>query len=253
MTYLQFLLLFLGVPLVVLFFLFVRSDLPNKSPFRIGILALVLLAVSYTTPWDNYLVATKVWWYGADRVIGTIGYVPIEEYCFFVLQTLATGLFCFQLQRYLRLKENSEKSVVKLGVTILYAGLFAFGVYGLFVESLTYMGLILAWAMPVLLLQWVIGGGYLLVNRKAWLVTALAPSVYLWFADAYAIHSNIWEISASQTIGVKFGSLPLEEALFFLVTNMMVSQGLILFVVMRSEVSEFMKSRWPYSSSPLVS
>ncbi|NQZ02435.1 MAG: lycopene cyclase domain-containing protein [Bdellovibrionales bacterium] len=241
MTYLQFLIVFLGVPLAILGAYFRLADLPNKRAFFFGILALVFLAVSYTTPWDNYLVMTKVWWYGEDRVIGTIGYVPIEEYCFFILQTLATGMFCFAIQRFLPLQEQTEKTAIKSGVTLAYTGLFAFGAYGLFHESLTYMGLILAWAMPVLLLQWVIGGGYLLKNHKAWLATAFLPSIYLWFADAYAIHVNIWEISASKTIGVKFGSLPFEEALFFLVTNMMVSQGLILFVVMRSEVADFVE------------
>ncbi|MEO0337309.1 MAG: lycopene cyclase domain-containing protein, partial [Pseudomonadota bacterium] len=62
MTYLQFLLIFLGIPLIFLSRHFQKSSLPNKKPFRIGILALVLLAVTYTTPWDNYLVMTKVWW-----------------------------------------------------------------------------------------------------------------------------------------------------------------------------------------------
>ena len=33
------------------------------------ILLLCLVATSYTTPWDNYLVANSVWGYGASRVI----------------------------------------------------------------------------------------------------------------------------------------------------------------------------------------
>jgi lycopene beta-cyclase len=36
-----------------------------------------------------------VWGYGADRVIGTIGYVPVEEYLFFILQPLLTGLWLY--------------------------------------------------------------------------------------------------------------------------------------------------------------
>jgi lycopene cyclase domain len=55
-----------------------------------------LIAFTYTTPWDNYLVAQEVWWYGANRVVGTIGYVPVEEYMFFVLQPILTGLFLYQ-------------------------------------------------------------------------------------------------------------------------------------------------------------
>ena len=53
----------------------------------------VLLAVVYTTPWDNYLVATGVWYYDPQLVSGIVlGWVPIEEYTFFVLQTILTSL-----------------------------------------------------------------------------------------------------------------------------------------------------------------
>jgi len=31
-----------------------------------------LLALVYTTPWDNYLIWRDVWHYGTDRVVGTI-------------------------------------------------------------------------------------------------------------------------------------------------------------------------------------
>jgi lycopene cyclase domain-containing protein len=56
--------------------------------------ALVGVALLYTTPWDNDLVATGVWWYDPKLVTGiTLGWVPIEEYTFFVLQTLLTGLW----------------------------------------------------------------------------------------------------------------------------------------------------------------
>src|SRR6185503_20826468 len=58
-----------------------------------GIAIHVLLAVVYTTPWDNYLVATGVWYYNPRLVTGfVIGYVPIEEYTFFVLETILSGL-----------------------------------------------------------------------------------------------------------------------------------------------------------------
>ena len=56
-----------------------------------------MVAVLYTTPWDNYLVATGVWWYDPHLVAGLVlGWVPIEEYTFFILQTLAMGLSCEQ-------------------------------------------------------------------------------------------------------------------------------------------------------------
>ena len=53
----------------------------------------LLLAFAYTTPWDNYLVFREVWGYPPGRVLATIGYVPVEEYAFFLLQPIMTGLF----------------------------------------------------------------------------------------------------------------------------------------------------------------
>ncbi|MBN8501714.1 MAG: lycopene cyclase domain-containing protein, partial [Sphingomonadales bacterium] len=73
-----------------------RIILPDAWRSRsvwITILVQVVIAVVYTTPWDNYLVATRVWWYNPGLVTGfVIGYVPIEEYTFFVLQTVLMPL-----------------------------------------------------------------------------------------------------------------------------------------------------------------
>ncbi|HEX2080504.1 MAG TPA: lycopene cyclase domain-containing protein, partial [Longimicrobium sp.] len=56
------------------------------------------------------------------------------------------------------------------------------------------------------------------------------PTLYLWMADAVAIRLGIWRISATQTLGIELGWLPLEEAAFFLATNLLVVQGLTLFL-----------------------
>ena len=44
---------------------------------RAGVV-LGLLAVSYTTPWDNYLVWKGIWSYPPGRVLATIGWVPVR-------------------------------------------------------------------------------------------------------------------------------------------------------------------------------
>ena len=93
MTYFGFLLRFLVVPILVFLAITYWDNRRNKqiAGFRngravwIAIAVHVVLAVVYTTPWDNYLVATGVWYYNPALVTGiVIGYVPIEEYTFFV-------------------------------------------------------------------------------------------------------------------------------------------------------------------------
>jgi len=104
MTYFGFLLRFLVVPLLILAVVMWRdrsrvwpANLRNFSGGAVVLLH-VIIAVLYTTPWDNYLVATRVWWYDPALVTGvTLGWVPIEEYTFFVLQTLLTGAWLLWL------------------------------------------------------------------------------------------------------------------------------------------------------------
>jgi lycopene cyclase domain-containing protein len=55
-----------------------RQGAPHWQPLLIVLLH-ALLALVYTMPWDNYLVASGVWWYGETLVTGlSIGYIPID-------------------------------------------------------------------------------------------------------------------------------------------------------------------------------
>ena len=102
MTYFGFLTAFVLIPIIILllWLLLSRSWRSLSFAFPIGysFLLLATLATLYTTPWDNYLVATRVWWYDPAKVLGvTIGWVPIEEYLFFMLQPVLGGLVLLYL------------------------------------------------------------------------------------------------------------------------------------------------------------
>ena len=91
MNYFEFLLVFVGVPLVILLLMAFRKG--KLTQFNIsGILVLSLIALVYTTPWDNYLIFRGVWTYPPDAVVGKLGYVPLEEYGFMILQTWLAGV-----------------------------------------------------------------------------------------------------------------------------------------------------------------
>ena len=238
MTYAQFLVVFLLPPIFLLGIFFLKQKDPDKKFFLNGIFTLCALAFIWTTPWDNYLVANSVWGYGADRVLGVIGWVPIEEYCFFFLQTIMTGLYTYFLHRKLTIKKDNETGSPLIGIIPLF-GFLILGIYSLFYEQSFYLGLILTWAIPVCILQWAIGGRNLLGNLKFYLLATLTPTFYLWHADNYAIKDGIWYISDQFILGFKVDHLPLEEASFFLVTNMMVTQGLILFFALREKLPQY--------------
>lgn len=236
MTYLDFIIIFLIPPIVILLgcFQFIRGN--DKKTFFKSMLLLSFLALTYTTPWDNYLVKTEVWSYGIERVIGTIGYVPIEEYCFFILQTFFTGLWSYLV--YYRLKFTHASINFPGAKAIVFIALVFITVSAIFLRysSTTYLALILVWSLPVIFLQIWVGSPVLKKNMLPLAMIVIPPTLYLWFADAIAIDLGIWEISATQTTGLKFYGLPIEEAIFFLVTNIMVGQGMLLFVVSGKEV-----------------
>ncbi|NNF56927.1 MAG: lycopene cyclase domain-containing protein [Rhodothermaceae bacterium] len=225
MTYLQFHAAF-TLPALAALWIF----RPRRVPAWWPLVALVVIAFVYTTPWDNYLVAQRVWTYPADRVLATVGHVPVEEYAFFVIQTVMTGLlFIFVRARYFLAVPAPASRHVRLPGTVLFGALAltgwlltALGGRGL------YLGLVLGWACPVLAGMWAFGGDMLWARRRliAWAVAV--PTLYLCIADRIAIALDIWHISEATSTGVMILGLPIEEALFFFVTNLMIVQGFAL-------------------------
>src|SRR5690606_39640960 len=93
-------------------------------------------------------------------------YVPIEEYLFFLLQTLLTGLILLALSRRMPpptatpLTGAAAWAARIVGATVFLV-LAAVGFLLLRSESGLYLGLILAWAAPVAAVQWAAGGAEL--------------------------------------------------------------------------------------------
>jgi lycopene beta-cyclase len=94
---------------------------------------------------------------------------------------------------------------------------------------LTYLGLLLPWALPVLALQWAVGHATLRRRLRPLLLAAALPTAYLVGGDALALSQGIWTVHADRVLGIRVGNVPLEEALFFLLTDLMVAQSVILF------------------------
>jgi lycopene cyclase domain-containing protein len=93
---------------------------------------------------------------------------------------------------------------------------------------LTYLVFELVWGLPVLALQWGFGRRMLLRDIRVLSVAVLLSTAYLCLADGVAISAGIWAIHSSRVVGVRLGDLPVEETLFFLLTNAMVAQTIII-------------------------
>lgn len=223
MNYLEFLLCFIGIPLIILFSWACKIQCLDRKAIQ-GIGLLCIIALIYTTPWDNYLIMENIWSYAEGAVLGTIGYVPLEEYGFMVMQTMTAGILCCLVSKRL---PNHKLSFSGRGLLVgLIPGVI--GAFFLCSESGTYAGLILVWAFPPLAIQWGFGEQVLLQGLKTWMPVWAIFTFYLCLADAYAISAGIWEITLATRSGIEIGNLPVEEALFFALTNLFVLQGLCL-------------------------
>lgn len=261
MKYFGFLLRFVVLPLLALtgLALFDRKRGKKFPPEftavrpEVALLGHAALAFTYTTPWDNYLVASKVWWYDRKLVKGIIlGYVPLEEYTFFILQTLLTGQWVLTLTRYLKPGEDRPAHPWRIrgAMTGVLAAIWLWSVWNLLrgPKSRTYLGLTLAWALPPIMLQTAFGGDILWQQRKLVALGILPATLYLGVADSLAIDSGTWQISPEKTVNYHIaGRLPLEEGLFFLLTNTLITFGMTL-VLSRQSVQRlpaFIRRRLP--------
>lgn len=109
---------------------------------------------------------------------------------------------------------------------------------------LTYLVFELSWSLPVLMLQWVVGRRWLWDHRGMLLVTIAVPTIYLAFADSIAIAQGIWRLHANRIVGLRFGNVPLEEVIFFAVTNALVAQSVLL-VAGRRRGAILQSLMWP--------
>jgi lycopene cyclase domain-containing protein len=248
MTYFGFLLRFVVIPIGAL--LAVQLGRLGSGVIRrgkIGAMALAaaiqaIMALLYTSPWDNYLVAHAVWRYSPAQVSGgLIGYVPVEEYTFFLLEALLAALSWWFVADLIRPAANRApkrlRSVSLVAATIVWTLSTAILLAGWM--PATYLTLIVTWAMPPITIQLAFGGDILWQYRKLLAGVILPLGTYLSIADARAIAAGIWTISSSQSTNLFVGNLPVEEGIFFFATVTVLAFGLTLSLAPESKVRLF--------------
>ncbi|KAF4553201.1 Squalene/phytoene synthase-like protein 2 [Elsinoe fawcettii] len=224
-------------PALVLTFLY-RPLLTRLDVYRI--LFLITIAVVYTTPWDSYLIRNSIWSYPRDVIVGPKLFdIPLEEVFFFVIQTYNTSLLYLILSKapfhptYLR--REGKKDLIKVwktGVQIVLALVMKRGIAMVNKgQDGTYMGLILIWAVPIMFFLWVLA--YQFITNLPLTNTVLPivlPTLYLWIVDTLALRRGTWVIESGTKLGIHvWPHLEIEEAVFFLVTNVLIVWGLIAF------------------------
>lgn len=204
------------------------------------IVFLITIAVVSTTPWDSYLIRTGIWSYPSDAILGPKLFdIPLEEFFFFVIQTYNTTLLYLLFSKptfhptYLRYEKNGDPwKYYKLGGQGVMALALKRGISLVKEEKEgMYLGLILTWAVPFLLLLWSLA--YQFIIGLPWTNTVLPivlPTLYLWIVDTLALRRGTWVIESGTKLGLHlWPHLEIEEAVFFLLTNALIVFGLVAF------------------------
>lgn len=230
LTYMQ-VHLYFTLPPTILLYLLIR---PVISSFdRMKMLTLCILAVTYTTPWDNYIIYHKAWWYRKDAVIGTIGWVPIEEYIFFVIQTIFTSLWTICCSRWtlhslhLRHTKRLQSELIKyLGIVLMVIAILCGWLHAIPDRKTFYLCSIIWWSLLVVVILWYIGSSYIVRRYQQILCSVVLPSVYFCYVDLIALRAKVWHINERTSLEMfPISELPIEEVIFFFITNFMVVMG----------------------------
>ncbi|KAI9496492.1 Lycopene beta-cyclase [Zychaea mexicana] len=218
--------LYYTLPVLGILFALLRPFHSPQDTFKYSFLC--IMALTTASLWDNYIVYHRAWWYCPSCVTAVIGYVPLEEYMFFLIMSLMTVAFTNLVMRW-HLPSTFIKpdaSVYK-SMCIRYLPVAAFLSVGLRAWNtavpdtrLFYGSCILWYACPVLALLWFGGGEYICRRYKAVLFSIAVPTIYLCWVDKVAIAAGTWHISLRTSTGVMVvPSLPVEEFMFFLIIN----------------------------------
>ncbi|KAI9144742.1 bifunctional enzyme CarRP-like protein [Paraphysoderma sedebokerense] len=231
LTYMQ-VHLYYNLPTLFVLFLLTRPFINKFDVLKLSFLA--FMAFTYTTPWDNYIVYKGAWGYCDTCVIGRVGWVPYEEYMFFIIQTLMSGLFAsiiFQfgdLPTHHLVAAKQSEAIRFIPLTFFLAmGVWGWqnGIPG---TPTFYLGSILWWIAPIISLQWAIAAHYIWRQRKRASFCIAVSTLYLCWIDTTALREGAWEIMGDATTGIMVNDyLPLEEAVFFFLTNVILICGFV--------------------------
>jgi putative membrane protein len=237
MTYLRFHLIF-NLPVLILL-----AALNAPVPWTAGegqALGLVLLAVViFATPWDNLAVKWGFWGFPREKYSLRLGYLPVEEYAFFLLPSVAVMLAVRALFHFFPDWQTGQETGIGKGTLIcLAASVIAWAFVAIQLRWLrrkvgprVNYAIHLCWFLPVIYAQWILAPPLFLGHAGLLALLTAVFGVYYTLADLTAVRAGIWFFDEKQITGAKLGGiLPWEEIAFFFLTPLLVAQSYLLFL-----------------------
>lgn len=240
MNYLTFHLVF-NLPFLLILLFLNRSNQLFTDHFLAAAVVLLIVVV-FTSPWDNYAVFRGIWGFPRHKYLFRVGWLPVEEYAFFLIQSVQVMLLVVWLVS-LHPQPLAADEAMPWAAPLFWAPAFAvlalwgwLGVNGAkkinrIWQAWHYAWHLLYWFLPVVLIQWLLA--WPILAPRAWilaLATAIAGT-YLSVADWVAVRNGIWFFDPKQITGHKVATLlPWEEVAFFYLTSLLVAQSYLMFL-----------------------
>lgn len=235
MTYFGFHLRF-NLPVLLLAGIWAGGDLVSAGSLPMVLLVLFIVMV-FTAPWDNWAAYCGIWGFPRGQYWKRIGWLPVEEYLFFIVQSVQAMLLTLVALRLLGPYSSPEHPW-----SLSTQGAVCGGILGVMAvvgmrwgrrfgrrSRGHYAWHLFYWFIPVVILQWVIGWPVLVERWPVLVAVTLVLGTYLSLADLVAIRHGVWHFDEQQTTGHKIGpQMPWEEAAFFYLTSALVSQSYLI-------------------------
>jgi lycopene cyclase domain-containing protein len=235
MTYLRFHLIF-NLPLLIILGAMtgqVRWSTGEAEAFGIVLAAVII----FTTPWDNLAAKWGIWGFPRDKYSARIGYLPVEEYAFFLLQSANVMLAVRAFFHYLPDWQTEQETVIGpwtlifLGASVIPWIFITLQLRWLRREAgpCVNYAIHLAWFLPVIYAQWVLTPPLFWAHAGLLALITFGFGIYYTLADLAAVKAGTWFFDEKQITGVKLGGiLPWEEIAFFFLTSLLVAQSYLL-------------------------
>jgi lycopene cyclase domain-containing protein len=237
MNYFGFHLVFNLPVLAVLGFLAKKNGFGGSD--GIAMLCVLLVSVVFAAFWDTHAIRSGIWSFPKGKVSARIGVIPVEEYLFFIVQSVQAVLLVHVFERMFgpmappRFTGAGPITTVAAVLIALFSILAAhrsshrFGAGTRF----HYAYHLASWFVPMLLLQWLLAWQLLLPHILPILASTALLSFYLSVADVAAIQERIWVLDEKQITGHKIlGVLAWEEVAFFVIANLVLTQTYFMFL-----------------------
>lgn len=234
MTYLKFHAIF-NFPLLIILSALNFLVAPWTTGELFALFTVLVIVMIFTTPWDNFAAKWGIWGFPRNRVLGWVGYLPIEEYLFFLLQSMNVMLLTRWLLLEFGWRTNIESGFADMSPMAVIDILIIWAAAWLLVwlrppkPASHYAVHLLFWFLPVICLLWAVAPDVMASHEGLLFLIFIVMGTYYTLADVVAVKEGTWHFDEKQITGHKLGGiLPWEEAAFFYLTSLLVAQSYLI-------------------------